>query len=139
MKKSDCDTYQNDGFYELFIDGLLVVEEKNEIEEHLTSCHDCRVYFERMKNMEALLHQSLSQESIPDLEERMVHAFRKEVLMSYARWPPTELEQREQLEQLRLLDHGVNIRVVRTEHDSIGVDTPEELEQLERSLAGAGG
>lgn len=68
-----------------------------------------------------------------------IYAFRKEVLMSYAKWQPAELEQREQLEQLRLLDHGVNICVVRTEHDSIGVDTPEELEQLERSLAGAGG
>ena len=77
MKKSDCKLYQDDGFYELYIDELLEPDEKIEIEDHLTSCSDCREYFERMKNMETFLTTSLSSESIPDLEDRIIHQFRK--------------------------------------------------------------
>jgi 3-deoxy-manno-octulosonate cytidylyltransferase (CMP-KDO synthetase) len=66
-----------------------------------------------------------------------LYAYRKEVLMQFVRWPQTPLEKRECLEQLRLMEHGVAIRVVEVQHDSIGVDTPEELEQLNRTLSGA--
>jgi len=59
-----------------------------------------------------------------------LYAFRKEILLQYTNWTQTPLEQRERLEQLRLMEHGVKIRLVEVEHDSIGVDTPEELERL---------
>lgn len=65
-----------------------------------------------------------------------LYAFRREVLVDFVRWEQTPLERRECLEQLRLMEHGVGIRVVQVEHDSIGVDTPEELEALNRTLAG---
>jgi 3-deoxy-manno-octulosonate cytidylyltransferase (CMP-KDO synthetase) len=65
-----------------------------------------------------------------------LYAFRKDVLMKFVKWPQTPLEKRECLEQLRLMEHGIGIRVVEVDHDSIGVDTPEELEQLNRSLSG---
>lgn len=60
-----------------------------------------------------------------------LYAYRREVLDAYAQWGPTPLEQRECLEQLRLMEHGVGIQVAVVEHDSIGVDTPEELAMLE--------
>ena len=60
-----------------------------------------------------------------------LYAYRTSVARDFARWAPTPLECRECLEQLRFLEHGVPIRVVVVEHDSIGVDTPEELRQLE--------
>lgn len=70
----------------------------------------------------------------PDFRWGMKHlglyAFRNQVLMDFTRGSPSCLEQHERLEQLRLLERGVKIRVVEVEHDSIGVDTPEEMEQL---------
>ncbi len=67
-----------------------------------------------------------------------LYAYRRETLLEYTQWPQTPLEKRERLEQLRLMERGVGIKLVEVAHDSIGVDTPEELEQLSRaeSLAG---
>ena len=52
-------------------------------------------------------------------------------------WPrcPTELERSEALEQLRALEHGIRILAVETNHDSIGVDTPED--RVRRLMDGA--
>jgi 3-deoxy-manno-octulosonate cytidylyltransferase (CMP-KDO synthetase) len=64
-----------------------------------------------------------------------LYAYRKEFLLRFTRWPQTELERREKLEQLRILEHGVSIRVLETPYDSIGVDTPEDLERVRMLLA----
>jgi 3-deoxy-manno-octulosonate cytidylyltransferase (CMP-KDO synthetase) len=50
--------------------------------------------------------------------------------MKYSSWQQTPLEKRECLEQLRLMEHGIELQVAVVEHDSIGVDTPEELAAL---------
>lgn len=68
-----------------------------------------------------------------------LYAYRRDVLMTFTSLPPSPLEQREQLEQLRLLENGFKIRIVEVEQDSIGVDTPEELAELNRSLGAASG
>jgi 3-deoxy-manno-octulosonate cytidylyltransferase (CMP-KDO synthetase) len=65
-----------------------------------------------------------------------LYVYRREFLMTYARLPQTPLEKQEKLEQLRALEHGYRIRVVLTEHRSIGVDTPEDLEGVRALLAG---
>src|SRR5262249_21268563 len=49
--------------------------------------------------------------------------------------PQTPLEQIEQLEQLRVLEHGYRILVVPTTYESVGVDTPEDVARAERLLA----
>ncbi len=64
-----------------------------------------------------------------------LYVYRREVLLRLAALPPTPLERLEQLEQLRALQHGVRIKVVETTHDSPGVDTPEDLERIQRRLA----
>jgi 3-deoxy-manno-octulosonate cytidylyltransferase (CMP-KDO synthetase) len=68
-----------------------------------------------------------------------MYVFRRDFLVEYAAMTPTFLEVSEKLEQLRALENGVRIRVVETEFESIGVDTPEDLakarERLKNSLS----
>jgi 3-deoxy-manno-octulosonate cytidylyltransferase (CMP-KDO synthetase) len=64
-----------------------------------------------------------------------LYAYRKSLLMRFTKWPQTELEKLEKLEQLRILEHGVKIRVLDTPHDPIGVDTAEDLERVRKLLA----
>ena len=64
-----------------------------------------------------------------------LYVYRREFLVNLASLPRTPLEQSESLEQLRVLEHGFAIKVVETPHDSIGVDTPEDLERVRRLIA----
>jgi 3-deoxy-manno-octulosonate cytidylyltransferase (CMP-KDO synthetase) len=63
-----------------------------------------------------------------------LYGFRRTFLLKFATLPQTPLEQAESLEQLRALEHGYRIHTVETRHDSIGVDTPEDLERVRRQL-----
>ena len=67
-----------------------------------------------------------------------LYAYRRELLLILAQLPPTRLEQVEQLEQLRALEHGYRIRVVRTTYESIGVDVPADIDRVERWLSAQG-
>jgi len=67
-----------------------------------------------------------------------VYAFRTDVLAVFASWAPSPLERAESLEQLRLLEHGIRIRVALVRQVSRGVDTPEDLAALEKESAAAG-
>jgi 3-deoxy-manno-octulosonate cytidylyltransferase (CMP-KDO synthetase) len=59
-----------------------------------------------------------------------IYAYRRVFLMELASLQPTPLERSESLEQLRVLEHGYRIKTVETSFDSIGVDTPEDLERI---------
>ncbi|PID77177.1 MAG: 3-deoxy-manno-octulosonate cytidylyltransferase [Deltaproteobacteria bacterium] len=61
------------------------------------------------------------------------YAYRKGFLLSFVALPEGEWERFEKLEQLRALEYGYKIKVVLTEHDSIEVDTPEDLKRVEES------
>lgn len=63
------------------------------------------------------------------------YAYRKQALERFVRWPQSELEIAERLEQLRFLDHGVAIHVAETPYDTVGVDTEEDLRRVEAILA----
>jgi 3-deoxy-manno-octulosonate cytidylyltransferase (CMP-KDO synthetase) len=66
-----------------------------------------------------------------------LYAYRRDVLLRLAALAPVDLERLEALEQLRALTHGIGIHVVETDYDSLGVDTPEDLERVrQRMLAG---
>lgn len=59
-----------------------------------------------------------------------LYVYRRKFLLRYSELPVGPLEQVERLEQLRALENGYRIRVVETEYDSLGVDTPEDLERV---------
>lgn len=64
-----------------------------------------------------------------------IYAYRRDFLLQYAAMEPTPLEQMEMLEQLRVLENGYRIRMVRVEQTSIGVDTEEDLNRVRAIIA----
>ena len=56
-----------------------------------------------------------------------IYAYRRDFLLKYAALEPTYLERVEGLEQLRVLENGFNIKVLESDFQGIGVDTPEDL------------
>jgi len=66
-----------------------------------------------------------------------LYVYRRDFLLRFAKMPQTPLEKLEKLEQLRVLENGFMIAVVDTEYDSVGVDTPEDLEKVRSLFAGA--
>ena len=63
-----------------------------------------------------------------------IYAYRKETLKQFVGLPEGGLEACEKLEQLRALENGINIYVMQSSLESIGVDTPEDLELAEAKL-----
>lgn len=59
-----------------------------------------------------------------------LYVYRKDVLLEFTKWPQSELERTEALEQLRALSHGVKIKVVEACTTSTGVDTLDDLEKV---------
>ncbi len=67
-----------------------------------------------------------------------LYVYRREFLLTFAGMPQTPLEQIEKLEQLRALEGGHPIRVVFTEHESFGVDIPDDLGKILQRLEQSG-
>ena len=59
-----------------------------------------------------------------------LYVYRRDVLLTFAKWQRSGLEHRESLEQLRALEHGVKIKVIKASTSSIGVDTIADLERV---------
>jgi 3-deoxy-manno-octulosonate cytidylyltransferase (CMP-KDO synthetase) len=65
-----------------------------------------------------------------------LYVFSREFLMRYTELPATPLESLEKLEQLRILEHGYRIKAVVTAHNSVPVDTAEDLERVRKLMRG---
>ncbi|MFQ5952962.1 MAG: 3-deoxy-manno-octulosonate cytidylyltransferase [Candidatus Omnitrophota bacterium] len=63
-----------------------------------------------------------------------LYAYTKDFLYTYTNLPKAALEVEERLEQLRVLEHGYKIRTIETRYDTVGVDTPEDLEKVKEIL-----
>ncbi|MGM9540375.1 3-deoxy-manno-octulosonate cytidylyltransferase [Anaerovibrio sp.] len=61
-----------------------------------------------------------------------IYAYRRDFLLRYAKMEPTALERTESLEQLRALENGYKIKVIATDFRFVGVDTPEDLAEVNR-------
>jgi 3-deoxy-manno-octulosonate cytidylyltransferase (CMP-KDO synthetase) len=63
-----------------------------------------------------------------------LYGYTKDFLFIYKNLPPSGLEKTECLEQLRVLEEGFRIKVIETKYDTVGVDTPEDLEKVRNYL-----
>lgn len=79
--------------------------------------------------------QSTHHKAAP-LKHPGLYAYRRRFLIEYAALEPTELEQTERLEQLRALEHGYPIAVIKTRVAHHGIDTPQQYEAFVREYAG---
>ncbi|MCR4809811.1 MAG: 3-deoxy-manno-octulosonate cytidylyltransferase [Prevotella sp.] len=71
----------------------------------------------------------------PFLKHLGLYAYRREVLAQITKLPQSSLEKAESLEQLRWLQNGYRIKVGLTDVETVGIDTPEDLERAEAFLA----
>jgi 3-deoxy-manno-octulosonate cytidylyltransferase (CMP-KDO synthetase) len=67
-----------------------------------------------------------------------LYVYQRDFLLGYSALPVGPLERAEHLEQLRALENGFRIRVIETDSESLGVDTPQDLEQVSRMFEFSG-
>jgi len=63
-----------------------------------------------------------------------IYGYRRETLLRLVKFPVSPLENAEKLEQLRALDNGIQIAVVKVDYDSVGVDVPGDVKRVEKLL-----
>jgi len=63
-----------------------------------------------------------------------IYGYRRETLLRLVKFPVSPLENAEKLEQLRALENGIAIAVMKVDYDNVGVDAPEDVEWIERYL-----
>lgn len=72
--------------------------------------------------------------AFPFLKHLGIYGYRRETLLKLVQYPVSPLEAAEKLEQLRALDNGIEIAVVRVDYDGIGVDAPEDVDRVIEAL-----
>jgi len=72
--------------------------------------------------------------AFPFLKHLGIYGYRCSTLLRLVRHPVSPLEMAEKLEQLRALENGIPIAVVRVDYDSVGVDVPGDVQRVERLL-----
>jgi 3-deoxy-manno-octulosonate cytidylyltransferase (CMP-KDO synthetase) len=73
--------------------------------------------------------------AFPFLKHLGIYGFRRETLLRLVKFPVSQLENAEKLEQLRALDNGIQIAVVKVDYDSVGVDVPADVERVEKLIS----
>ena len=90
-------------------------------------------YRDKWKNVANIQH------SVFDIQNCYKHigiyGYKRDILLSLAEMTPTKLEKIERLEQLRALENGIRIKVKETFFETYGVDTPEDIEKVEKCLS----
>lgn len=69
-------------------------------------------------------------QELPFLLHLGIYAYRRDFLLEFSGWQPTPLEMTEKLEQLRALEHGRKIHVLKVRRATHGIDTPEQYEEF---------
>ncbi len=95
------------------------------------NARDEAIYFSRLPIPYSRQHAQDGESLEAALKHIGIYAYRRGFLARFCAQEPTALELREGLEQLRALYLGARIRVVRVEHESWGVDTPEDVQKIE--------
>lgn len=115
---------------------MKIVSEEEAYSSSVPKCtfdlHQNALYFSR-----ALIPSSKAQRFNPETayyKHIGIYGFRRDFLLKYGQLPRTPLQLAEDLEQLKVLEHGYRIKTAIVESKSIGVDLPEDIQKVERLL-----
>ena len=85
------------------------------------------LYFSRSR----IPYQAKNQEiHSPSYKHLGLYSYRKDFLIRFTGLPQSSLEKAERLEQLRVLENGYKIKIIKVKYDGVGVDTKEDLEKV---------
>ncbi len=99
----------------------------------VTDCSDFALYFSRSP-IPCPFGGGEANANNPGFRHIGIYVYRKDFLMRLVTIAPSPLEGQERLEQLRVLENGYRIKLVTTDYDAPGVDTPEDLEKVRARL-----
>jgi 3-deoxy-manno-octulosonate cytidylyltransferase (CMP-KDO synthetase) len=72
--------------------------------------------------------------AFPFMKHLGIYGYRRETLLRLVKFPVSPLEAAEKLEQLRALENGIEMRIVKVDYDSVGVDVPADVARVEKLL-----
>ena len=107
------------------------IKNKNEIDDPnvvkvITDKNGFAIYFSRLP----IPYKRKKSEKVKYYKHIGLYAFRKDFLARYVKMKQSPLEKAEKLEQLRIIENGEKIKVAKTKHDSISIDTKEDLKRV---------
>lgn len=89
------------------------------------------LYFSR----EPIPSRKKGAKNLPMFKQVCIIPFRRDFLLKFNRLTPTPLEIVESVDMLRVLEHGHEVRMIRSDHITYSVDTPEDLKHVEKKMA----
>ncbi|CDZ81480.1 3-deoxy-manno-octulosonate cytidylyltransferase [Candidatus Rubidus massiliensis] len=107
----------------------LAEAQMNSVVKCVTDLNGNALYFSR-----SLIPGSKSELSGQYFKHIGIYAFKRDFIYKYASLPATPLQTTEDLEQLKVLEHGYKIKTVLVNSVSVGVDIPEDIQKVERML-----
>ena len=130
------DVFKRDVKKEIDLASLKVqITSKEEIENPnivkvITDVNNLAIYFSRS----VIPHQRDQDNPVKYYKHKGVYAFRKQALIDFYNTPMTPLEASEKIEAIRYQEIGKKIKMVETNVEAVGIDTPEDLEKAIRFL-----
>lgn len=134
--KKLIEVFRNDKDKKIDLASLMVpISKKEDVENPnnvkvITDRDDFAIYFSR----NVIPHQRDEKELVQYYKHKGIYAFRKEALIDFYYTAMTPIEKAEKIECLRYLEIGKKIKMIETSTESIGIDTPEDLEEAKRIL-----
>jgi 3-deoxy-manno-octulosonate cytidylyltransferase (CMP-KDO synthetase) len=92
-------------------------------------------YRDRWKNIFKIQNSKFKIQNFHCYKHIGIYSYRRDALVTLANMEPTELEKIEKLEQLRAIENGMKIKIKETFFETYGVDTPDDLERIEKWLS----
>lgn len=113
-------------YHEISMDDRSEFENPNNVKV-VTDANDCALYFSRAPI--PFVRDSLKDQKPQAKKHIGLYAYKRDTLLALTQLPNSKLEQLEKLEQLRALENGIKIKMLKSSSASLGIDTEEDFQQ----------